>query len=495
MKSGLAIVLAQFALILGVPVPAQTAQTSEIEQLRVQLEALKQQQALSQQMIASLEKKVEAMEKAPPPSPAQPVSPQAAAQFPPKVVLTPQIDQHAPAMQMRALFSGNRIAAARIDNVPLTPDMEGFFQLGDSPTLMRFGGYAKVDLIHDFKLPGNPDAFITSGFPLEPVPAADSTNVHTRQSRVSAEIRHPTQWGGDLRVYFESDFFGAGDTIFHLRQLYGQVHNLLLGWTYSTFMDIDSFPDTVDFEGPGGGIFVAQPQFRYTWPLTKANSIAFGVEKPTTDINITNPVNDEQAATPTTPIPDFVVRYRYDTSKGHLQFGSLFRSVGGFAPANTSTDFLSKHVFGWGLNLSGAVQTYKNDNIVFQGAYGDGIGRYLQDLAGLGADASLNASNRLVATPALGTFAAYQHYWTSTLRSTGTYGYAHVQPQQGQPATFYKKTNYASFNFIWNPAGSLNLGAEYMYGNLAVKDGDRGFGSRLQLSMQYNFFRWSKDTQ
>jgi DcaP outer membrane protein len=484
------------ARALGQPSQDPERRDPEIAQLRAQVETLKQQQIQSMNMIESLVKKIDALEASravaaapmpPVPSPVSSVQPQTSQ-------ITAPASDRSPELQQRDLFSENRIAAPRIDNVPLDSDMEGFFRLGDSPTLMRLGGYAKVDFIHDFKLPGNPDIFITSSFPLEPVPAANSSNVHARQSRFRTEILRPTPYGA-LRVYYENDFFGAGDTIFHLRHFYGQVSNLLVGWTYSAFMDADSLPDTVDFEGPGGAIFMAQPQFRYTLPVTKANSFAFSVEKPTTDIYITNPVHTDTTATPTTPIPDFVVRYRYEAPKGHVQLGTVLRSVGGFAPADTSTGFISRHVFGWGVNLSGALQTIGEDSILFQGAYGDGIGRYIQDLTSLGADASLNASNHLEATPALGTFISYQHYWNHALRSTGTYGYAHVQTQAGQSATFYHKTNYGSFNFIWNPFGSFNLGAEYMYGNLTVNDGDRGFGSRLQLSMQYDLFHWNKTSQ
>ena len=395
----------------------------------------------------------------------------------------------APELQPRDLFSEDRNAAARIDNVPLDPDMQGYFRVGDSPTLMRLGGYAKLDIIHDFKLPGDPDLFIPSAFPLQPAPAGNNTSVNFRQSRFDLEIRRPTPVG-DLRILYENDFFGAGPTIFHLRHLYGQLKNVLVGYTFTTFMDADSLPDTLDFENPNSRVYTHQAQFRYTLPLSKANSLAFAVEKPTTDINITNPTKPNVEATPTTPIPDFVARYRYETEKGHVQLGSVFRSIGGFASPGTEGIFVTKHVFGWGVNLSGALKTYKKDSILFQGAYGNGIGRYFQDLSGLGADAALNSSNQLVATPVFGTFIAYQHYWNSKLRSTGTYGFVNLQNEASQAATFFHKSHYSAANLIWNPAGHFNIGGEYLYGKLDAKDGSRGDGSRVQLSMQYDFYKW-----
>jgi hypothetical protein len=491
MKRVFALILTPLMIAWAASAKAQAPQQSEIDQLKAQVEILKTQQASSQHLIESLEKKIEAIETPQPTA----VSGQTAAtqtktaeaQRP----ITVPVSDRAPELQSRELFSDPRIAAPRIDNVPLSGDLEGFFRIGDTSTVIRPGGYARVDLIHDFRLPGNPDLFVTSTLPLGPVPSANSTNVHTRQSRVNLEIRRPTALG-ELRVFYENDFFGAGPDIFHLRHLYGQVGNLLAGKTFSTFMDVDSFPDTLDFEGPNALVNVAQPQIRFTLPLTKANSLAFSVEKPTTDINVTNPINQTEVATPTTPVPDFVVRYRYEVPRGHVQFGTVLRSVGGFLPTNNG--FISKHVLGWGLNLTGAVQVFEKDSILFQGAYGEGIGRYIQDLNGLGADSALNSSNQLVATPAYATFIAYQHKWNKNWRSTGSYGYVHLQEEFGHPHTFFDKSHYGSFNLIWNVA-TLNLGAEYLYGLLEAKDGRRGYGSRLQFSMQYNFFKWERNTE
>jgi hypothetical protein len=502
------------AIIFERPAFTQTPLLSEINELRAQVESLKQQEAASQRMIGALEKRIDAVQRAlmaqpvpgtqgesslavlarvelPSPTGATHLEEAAPAQIKPeqRPPISAPVSDRAPGIQLRDVFSENRNAAPRIDNVPLDPEMVGFFRLGESPTLMRLGGYAKLDVIHDFKLPGDPDAFITSTLPLQPVPAANSTNLHIRQSRFNVEIRRPTPAGG-LRIFYENDFFGASPTSFRLRHLYGQLSNVLVGWTFSTFMDIDSFPDTLDFEGPGGIVFMPQPQLRYTWPITRANSLAFGVEKPTSDLNITNPNRPNVAATPTTPIPDFVVRYRYETERGHVQFGTVLRSVGGSASSTqTAGVYATKHVFGWGQNFSGSVKTFKRDSIEFQAAYGAGIGRYLEDLTGLGADVAVNNS-KLVATPAFGTFGAYQHYWTDKWRSSAVYGFLNLQKEQSQPSTFFHQSYYSAGNLIWNPAGNLHIGLEYLYGKLTSNGNDHGYGSRLQTSLQYNFYKW-----
>jgi hypothetical protein len=122
--------------------------------------------------------------------------------------------------------------------------------------------------------------------------------------------------------------------------------------------------------------------------------------------------------------------------------------------------------------------------------HGEGIGRYIEDLTGLGADAALKSSQQLVATPAVGTFAAYQHDWNTKLRSTVTYGYVNLENQASQVPTLFHQSHYAAGNLIWNPVGNFDFGAEYLYGELEAKDGDKGYGSRIQVSMKYDFYKW-----
>ena len=66
---------------------------------------------------------------------------------------------------------------------------------------------------------------------------------------------------------------------------------------------------------------------------------------------------------------------------------------------------------------------FDRDNLILAVAFGHGISRYLQDTSGLGIDAepASGANTHLVATPALGVEASYQHYWFKRLRSSAIY--------------------------------------------------------------------------
>jgi len=113
MKKGRLFILVLQLLVFGTSAFAQVPTPSDFDQLKAQIEALKQQQALSQQMIAALEKKIDAIEKASPvpapkPQTTLPETTTTVAQRPP---IAAPVSDRAPAAQTRELFSQDRTAA------------------------------------------------------------------------------------------------------------------------------------------------------------------------------------------------------------------------------------------------------------------------------------------------------------------------------------------------------------------------------------------------
>jgi outer membrane DcaP-like protein len=114
--------------------------------------------------------------------------------------------------------------------------------------------------------------------------------VSARQTRFNVDLRAPTRFNQDLRVYFEMDFFGnEGPTDPRLRHFYGQLRNILLGQSWSTFTDPDNKPDTLDLEGPAGYTDTRQAQARYTQPFGNGHSVAFSAERPDTQAPTLSP--------------------------------------------------------------------------------------------------------------------------------------------------------------------------------------------------------------
>jgi len=459
------------------------ANATEVQELRKQLDEMRKQ-------MGAMESKIEALESstanvAVAPAPATPVVPQEAS-IQTAQPLTPGPVSKDVGEQTRSYqtFSENPLAAARMDNVPLDPKYRGYFVLPGTRTMLKIGGYFKTDFIYDFKPAGNPEQFIPSSIPIPAPQDVNNETVSVRPTRLTLDFLIPNSKVGDVRFYLEGDFFGTNATTPRLRHAYGQAKNFLIGQTFTNFMDPDAFPDTLDFAGPNALVNLRNPQFSYGFLLGKSTTLHISVERPSSDIAFTTPAFTAQ---PNSPSPDGVIRIRREFPASHVQAAVLLRSdsasVG--TGANTRTD----SVFGWGVSATTGFRTFGKDNMILQGTYGNGIARYIQDTSGLGVDAAVisTANPRLRATPEVAFEGAYQHYWANSVRSSVAYGFVQIENTDAQQANTFHKSDYSAANLIWNPGGSLNLGAEFLYGWQILKNGQTGNAPRIQFSAKYNF--------
>lgn len=384
-------------------------------------------------------------------------------------------------------FSEDIVAAPRFDNAPLDPKYHGFFRLPGTQTLLKIGGYFKTDFIYDLKPAGSSDSFIPSSFPVPQAAGVNNATVSIRPTRLNLDFRVPTTRIGDVRFYVETDLFGTNATTPRLRHAYAQARNFLIGQTFSNFMDPDGFPDTLDFQGPNGMVNLRNPQLRYGIALNRGGTFYISVEKPSSDVIFKTP---EFSAQPNTPSPDGVLRFRQEFEAGHFQIAAIFRDIAAFLP-----DGRTDSVFGWGVNASVGAKTFGKDNVIFAVASGDGISRYLQDTSGLGIDAEVASFTRphLEATPAVGVEGSYQHYWAKTLRSSVVYSYAAVNNTDRAATTTFNHSTYTATNVIWNPYGSLNIGAEFLYGWVERQTGQKANAPRIQFSAKYSFVKVDAD--
>jgi hypothetical protein len=456
--------------------------TQNSQELRKQLDQLREQMNKVQARLDDLEATATAREKADRNAPPEVSAVQASK--PP--LQGPTSKQVGEATSSYEEFSEDTEAAPRYDNVPLDPKYDGFFRLPGTDNILKIGGYFKTDFMADLKQAGNSDAFVPASFPVPQVSGIQNRNVSIRPTRLSLDFRIPSTELGDVRFYVESDFFGTNATTPRLRHAYAQVRNLLVGQTFTNFMDPDGFPDTLDFQGPNGMANLRNPQLRYGFALASGTTFYVSVEKPSSDVLFTTPQFNSQ---PNTPHVDGALRLRQEFERGHVQVSGIFRSIGAFLPNGTADS-----VFGWGVNISTGVKTWGSDNVIFAVTGGHGISRYLQDTSGLGIDAeAASAANpHLEATPAIGIEAAYQHYWLKNLRSSAVYSYAAVDNTDLAAAKTYNHGTYTAANLIWNPFGSLNVGAEFLYGWIMLQNHTSASAPRIQFSAKYNFVRITK---
>ncbi len=378
----------------------------------------------------------------------------------------------------------DQIAAPRMDNAPLDPKYPGYFRIPGTSTMLKIGGYFKTDFIYDLKPAGDPERFIPSTFPIPTPAGVNNTTVSIRPTRLNLDFLIPVG-GNSVRFFIEGDLFGSNSTTPRLRHAYAQVKNLLIGQTFSNFQDPDAGPDTLEFQGPNAQVSIRNPQLRYSLKVSEGTSIRFSIEKASSDVAFKTP---EFSALPNSPSPDGVFTVRHDNPGGHIQMSALFRSPAAYLP-----DGRHESVFGWAINTSGAFKLFGKDMLVYQGAYGAGYERYVNDTSGLGIDAApTNALNpHLRPIPLTATYAGFQHYWVKKVRSSVVYGFAQAQNTDLQNGSAFHQSNYSAANIIWNPFGSLNVGTEFLYGWIIKKDNSTANAPRFMFSAKYNFVKAS----
>ena len=376
-------------------------------------------------------------------------------------------------------------------------------EIGGHQVRVGIAGAIQVDVIHDFNAVGlTPGGsvereFVTGNIPVGG-PAADITNrtgFSPNQSYLTGWAETDTPWG-PFKVYADVNLFGSStETEFQIYKAYGEWGWLKAGLDYTLWLNQASIPDTLDFEGPN-----IIPEVRFTQaslkiPLqldAKKRELFFTIGVEDAPGEITLPA--KMSSVTTDQFPAVIGKLSYEPDWAQIELGGLYRRLRAEGPG------YDQPVNGWGVILSGSIDTWKNDSVILGGLYGNALGAYIQDTSGLGLDAAptSTANQNLKAIPAFGVWAAYQHWWAKSLRSTATYGLVRLdsdfdrQPQTADQGT-YKQTQYASMNLIWSPWPPFDVGLEYMFGHRAVTNSTAVYGSttgqnhRLQFTMRWNF--------
>ena len=347
-------------------------------------------------------------------------------------------------------------------------------------------------LVRNLGALGTDDRFVTSSIPIAGTPDAgkDSRMTLTASaSRLETDFRTPTPFG-QLRAFVSGDFAGSNRT-YRLRHAFGQWRGVLIGQTWSAFSDPEAEPDGLDFEGLNAISLFRQPGIRWTKPLNGRTEFAIALENPSPDITGASGVNQ---------IPDLIGRVRFNPGEdpsgrrilfgggGHTQLALLMRQIRGEAD-DRPNEVLS--TAGFGVHFSGRIPApwRRQDNVKFATAAGIGIGRYITDLGTLGGQDAVYdpVTNTLHALPVYSTYGGYEHWWTETLRSTGTFGLVFVNNLDIQAADALRMTTRSSVNIAWSPVRRADLIAEFLFGRRENKDGEDGRAGQVQIGWIFRF--------
>jgi hypothetical protein len=375
----------------------------------------------------------------------------------------------------------------------------------DTGRSFEFYGFAQADYIQDIGGRLDPDwddAFRTSKICFDGACGEDGqASISVKQSRFGVKGTMPTGSNSTpLNFKFEFDLFGtgedAGQTTMRLRHFYGEWGQILAGQTHSLFMDIDVFPNTIDYWGPSGMVFYRNVQIRWTPFRTDNSHFAMAIERPSNDIDAGNlrlvegleglyVNNDEE-------LPDFTAQYRYGGDWGHVQFGGILRKVG-YELSLDGSNWTDGSETGWGINVGTVFNVLDKDAIRLQVVYGEGIASYMNDGGmDLAPRAIYDQDDVLTdlsaeAVPLTGVLAYYDHWWSDKWSSSIGYSYTEVDNTNFQDPGTFQKIDYASGNLLYYPAENLMIGAELMWGERTNNDDSSEDDTRFQFTVKYNF--------
>lgn len=317
------------------------------------------------------------------------------------------------------------------------------FKLTDKDTI-TFGGYIKLDTRY---VDGNINS-ITKDYWVGAGSVGDISQVSFRatESRFNTKYVH-----GDVTGFIELDFHGGGGNEIvsnssnpRIRHAFIKYKNILVGQTWSTFVNTSAFAEAADFGGPlNAAAFIRQGQIRYTH-----GGLQVSIENPESDKG--DPSQDS--------VPDVIAKYTFKGDWGNVSIAGLARqlnTVGGE----------SESAFGYG--IAGQIKTFGKDDFRFQ-YHGGETGRYVgvvaaRDLVGEEVEESTSIS------------VAYRHFWTDDIRSTAFYGKTTTDVADAD-------RRHWGINIFKNYTPKLSFGFEI--GNFESKDQDAD-SDYIQISAKY----------
>jgi hypothetical protein len=257
-------------------------------------------------------------------------------------------------------------------------------------------------------------------------------------------------------------------------------------------MDIDVFPNSLEYWGPTGMVFFRNIQIRYM-PIMGDTRLTIALERPgaSADQGVYSDRVELSGIRPRFPLPDLSAEYRYAGKFGYVELAGILRYISWEDVVEDAYD-LGDRTIGWGLNLSSNVNITKSTVGRFQVVYGEGIQNYMND-----APVDIGIKNNFsdpekpilgVPLPLLGLVAFVDQQWSDKFSSSVGYSMIDIQNSDGQSPDAFRRGHYALGNLLYYPAENVMMGVELQYGTRENYDDDWNTSIfKVQFSFRYKF--------
>lgn len=357
-------------------------------------------------------------------------------------------------------------------------------------TDVKFSGYIKVDAMFSNYSDGSlgtqsigRDFYLPGLTPVGGIEESTQFDAHAKQTRFRFTTNTQTDEGDSITGVLELDFLvtpGGNERVSNsyvprVRHAFISYKGWTVGQTWTTFQDVKTLPESLDFVGATDGVvFGRQALVKY-----KTGAWEFALENSETTITPfgggARVVSDDGA------IPDAVIRYTHTADWGHLSVAGLVRQLS--YDNIVSVDDSASSI---GISINSKIKVGEKDDIRVSFTTGSGLGRYvaLNTVNG----AVIDANGNLETIDSTAYSVAYRHVWNNKMRSNLSYSALSVDNNVALTGTSVtESTNSISANLLYSPTQKITVGGEIKQATREIEAGADGDMTRVQFSMKYAF--------
>ena len=380
--------------------------------------------------------------------------------------------------------------SSRVDTVALQPvktdtnkivDSKHPQDLEESKYGIKILGNVRVNSFYDFKGMPDTEGFVPYDIPVGNVEIEGLSGVYigARQSRIALEGIANTKVGR-IRTYIETDFVSNQSSFIRLRHAFAEWSYFKIGYTWTTFMDVNSLPITVDFEGPNSALSLRHGLIMFEKKIPNVGEYGISLENPSTDyFNPADSISNDKNVQGNF---DIAGRFQYKWNSGYVQIASIFRRINyiQFGKVNG--------LYGWGILVSSTININSKNKLQWQYSFGDGIAHYIVGFSGRGLDAIYNPNTKEMELMSVnGGFLTYSHHFSKTIWASATYGLSFLEIKDFQLGEEFASSTYGAINAFFEPISTIRLGLELTYGVRVNKNNEDGTNGRISTIFQFSF--------